>query len=223
MSKKIEKHFPSQVHRGQKKGSPVIKDLFLYNKKLDALLYAYLQERSVPVEVGIDQNGKRINQTRVWKSELPIQKKICQSIRISSTKTYRNRLQALQNYGYLKQTDEYFVLLNPQKTYLPIPLETLKFLIDATNSEVIKVYIYLGQGHRMAIQQHRKYIFTKKQLINAISIHEEKGKESKSQYEVLDNILICLKNNGLIDYEDFQSGKVTRMRLIDFNLNYTKR
>lgn len=218
-----EKDFPSEIHRGQLKNSDKVKNLFLYNKNLDALLYAYFQEKSVPVEIGIDQNGKKINQTRVWKSQLPTQSDICKIVRLGTDRTYRNKLAKLKEFGYVEDKGQYFLLKNPQTAYLPLPLETVKFLVDTYNSQTIKVYIYLGQGNNLANREHRKYIFTKKELINAISIKDQSKKDNgMSQYQKIDNILDNLTNNELIKTEVVTSGKVKRLRLVQFNTTFKK-
>lgn len=216
---KIQKHFPGQVHRGKDIAKSELNKLFLYNKKIDALLYAYLQDLSVPVEVGKDEvTGKKINQTRVWKQVLPKQEQICKKVRIGSRVTLRTRLNTLIENGFVKEYDEYYLLLNPEKQFFPIPLETLKFLIDACSSDTIKIYIYLGQGYQMKKKQGRKYIFTKEQLIEAIGIPKTKGR----QYEKIDNILDCLINNELIKVEVVPNGKVRRLKVSEFNYHYKK-
>lgn len=218
-----EKDFPSEIHRGQPKSSEKVKNLFLYNKSLDALLYAYFQEKSVPVEIGVDQNGKKINQTRVWKSQLPTQNDICKIVRLGTDRTYRNKLAKLKQFGYIEDKGQYFVLNNPQTAYLPLPLDTVKFLVDTYNSQTIKVYIYLGQGDNLAKKEYRKYIFTKKELINSISIKDQSKKDNgMSQYQKIDNILDSLTNNELIKIEVVASGKVKRLRLVEFNTTFKK-
>lgn len=214
----IEKHFPGQVHRGKDVVKSELNKLFLYNKKIDALLYAFLQDLSVPVEVGKDENGKKIIQTRVWKQELPKQQDICKKVRIGSRVTLRSRLNLLIENGFVQDYEQYYLLLNPEKQFFPCPLETLKFLIDACSSDTIKIYIYLGQGYQMKKLEHRKYFFTKDQLIQAIKIPKTQGK----QYQKVDNILDCLRNNGLIETEITSNGKTRRFKLTEFNYHYKK-
>ena len=215
----IQKHFPGQVHRGKDIAKSELNKLFLYNKKVDALLYAFLQDLSVPVQVGKnEQTGKKIMQTRVWKQELPTQEQICKKVRIGSRVTLRSRLNTLIDNGFVEDHEEYYLLLNPERQFFPIPLETLKFLIDACSSDTIKIYIYLGQGYQMKKRESRKYIFTKEQLIQAIKIPKTEGK----QYQKVDNILDCLRNNDLIKTEIVPNGKVRRLRLAQFNYHYKK-
>lgn len=214
----LQKHFPGQVHRGKDIPKSELNKLFLYNKKIDALLYAYLQDLSVPVEVGIDKNGKKIYQTRVWKEELPKQQEICKKVRIGSRVTLRSRLNLLIEYEFLKEYDQYYLLLNPEKQFFRIPLDTLKFLVDACSSDTIKVYIYLGQGYQMKKKENRKYVFTKDELIQTIKISKTEGK----QYEKIDNILDCLINNELIKIGIALDGKIRRLKVEEFNYQYKK-
>ena len=222
MSSKLQKHFPGEVHRGNDISKSELNKLFLYNKKIDALLYAYLQDLSVPVEVETkqDENGKERKeyQTRVWKQQLPKQDQICKKVRIGSRVTLRSRLQLLKDFGFLKEYDQYYVLLNPEKQFFRIPLDTLKFLVDACSSDTIKVYIYSGQGYQMKKKENRKYVFTKDQLIQAIKISKTEGK----QYQKIDNILDCLINNGLIKIGFAIDGKVRRLKIEEFNYDYKK-
>lgn len=210
----VEKHFPAQVHRGNDIPKAELNKLFLYNKKVDALLYAYLQDLSTPVQF----EDERKPQTRVWKDQLPSQEQICKKVRIGSRVTLRTRLKALMDGGFIREEEQYYVLLNPEASFLPIPLETLKFLIDACSSDTIKIYIYLGQGYKMKKAEGGKYIFTKDQLIEAIKIPKTEGK----QYQKIDNILDCLRNNELIKTEVTKNGKVRRLRLVEFNFSYRK-
>lgn len=218
MSDKLQKHFPGQVHRGKDIPKSELNKLFLYNKKIDALLYAYLQDLSVPVEVGVREDGRKIYETRVWKQELPKQDQICKKVRIGSRVTLKSRLNLLKEYNFLEEYDEYYLLLNPEKQFFKIPLDTLKFLIDACSSDTIKIYIYLGQGYQMKKKQNRKYIFTKDELIQAIKIPKTEGK----QYQKIDNILDCLINNGLIKIGTAIDGKVRRLKVEEFNYDYKK-
>lgn len=214
----IEKQFPGQVHRGKDIPKSELNKLFLYNKKIDALLYAYLQDLSVPVEVGVKKDGKKEYQTRVWKEELPKQQEICKKVRIGSRVTLKSRLKLLIDNGFLREQNQYYVLLNPEKQFFKIPLNTLKFLIDACSSDTIKIYIYLGQGYQMKKKEGRKYIFTKDELIQAIKISKTEGK----QYEKIDNILDCLINNDLIKIGIALDGKIRRLKIEEFNYDYKK-
>lgn len=214
----VEKRFPAQIHRGRDISRQDLNKLFLYNKQIDALLYAYLQDMSVPVQVGQEETGKKIYQTRVWKSELPTQQQICKRIRVGSRMTLRNRMKILLSLGYVREQSQYYVLLNPENAFVHIPLQTLAFLIDACSSQAIKVYIYLGQGNKMKEKEGRKYDFTKDELIQAVKISKTGG----GQYSRLDNILNCLINNGLIELKPFFDGKMPKIKLINFSFYYKK-
>lgn len=217
MQKKVlQKHFPAEVHRTNQK--EIVQKLFLYNKKIDALLYAYFQDMSVPVQVGQDLNGKKIYQTRVWKSDLPSDEKVGQICRMSRSSVIRKK-KILKEEGFLEEYDQYWVILNPENSFFPIPLDTVKFFIDTATSNVIKTYIYLGQGDKYTMSKFgRKYQFTKQEIMKAVKI----STTNKSGYQEIDNILNCLSNNGLIKIESFYKGKVPMKRLVQFNSIFIK-
>lgn len=216
IEKDLSKHFPAEVHRSNQK--ELVQKLFLYNKKIDALLYAYYQDMSVPVQVDQDQNGKKRYQTRVWKSDLPSDEKVGQICRMSRSSVIRKK-KILKEEGFLEEHEDYWVILNPQTAFFPIPLDTVKFFIDTATSNVIKAYIYLGQGDKYTREKYcRPYQFTKQEIMKAIKI----STTNKSGYQEIDNILNCLTNNGLIKIESFYKGKIPMKRLVEFNRYFIK-
>lgn len=215
MQKKIlQKHFPAEIHRERTVSMNKVQDLFLYNKKIDALLYAYFQDMSVPIEVG-QENGKKIYQTRVWKSQLPSDEKIGQICRMSRSTVIRKK-KVLKEEGFLEEYDEYWIVKNPEQAFFPVPLNTIKFFLDTASSNVVKTYIYLGQGYKYAASERRKYLFTKEQIMKVIKV----STTNKSGYEQMDNILNCLINNGFIKIQEFYNGRIPMKKLIQFNSDF---
>lgn len=90
----------------------------------------------------------------------------------------------------------YILPFNEKELYRIIPLDTLRFLIDTTNSNVIKIYVYLLYKYNFG--KCKGYEFTQKELLEALKIksHHERDRN------MIKNILICLKNNGLIKYDE---------------------
>lgn len=174
---------------------------FLNNKKIDAELYAFLQSLSYPNEQGM---------TVVYKKDLPTQKEICSIIKVKSPKTYRSHLDYLIEQEYVIDKSEMFILPNKEDIFLMIPLDTLRFLKDTLQEQVIKIYIYLGQRYKFK----SNYEFTAAELASHVGIKLEGNARG---YEVIDNALLCLQKLGLIDYVVFYEGARPKRRLTKFS------
>lgn len=214
----INKQYPATIHRGAsdvelKNKKSDINQLFLYDKNIDALIYTFFLDRSCPVK---NDQGKM--QTRVWKTEIPNQEQIARICRVSKS-TYCRKLKVLKDKGYIVDYEEYYLIKNPESCFIHIPLETVKFFIDACNSNVIKVYIYLAQGDKMAKSEGRPYYnFTRQEIMKVIKLSPT-NKESRI---IMTNILDCLENNGLIKIEDGFRGQKPIKKLVQLNLSYKK-
>lgn len=218
MSKIIKKQYPATIHRGVdkvelKNKKSDINQLFLYNKNIDALIYTYFLDKSRPVK---NQQGEQ--QTRVWKTQLPNQEEIAKVCRISKS-TYCRKLKILKDEGFIVDYEEYYLVKNPENAFIHIPLETIKFFIDSCNSNVIKTYLYLAQGDKLAKKEGKPYYnFTREEIMNVIKLSPT-NKEGRT---TMTNILDCLQNNGLIKIKDGFRGQKPIKQLIEFNLVYKK-
>lgn len=195
MSKEIKKRFPADTS--------LEKDTFLNNKKINGELYGLLKVYSYPDKDKI---------TKVDKNTLPTQTELCKKLKIKSPKTYRTHLSYLIEKGYVQDKGDYYLLPNKESIYFDIPLETNKFLSDCMTEQLIKIYLYLGQRWKYK----PNYSFTSEEIGEHIGIsvvgHER-------QYDKIRNALLCLKNNGLIDYEEYYENQKPRKRLTSFSLN----
>lgn len=124
----IEKRFPANTTLNV--------DTFLNDKKIDGELYSYLQQFSYPDE------EKR---TIIKKEDLPVQREICDAIGVKSPKTYRAHLSYLIQAGLVVEEKDKFILPNQEEIFFMIPLDTLMFINDSLQEQVVKTYIYLGQ------------------------------------------------------------------------------
>ena len=103
---------------------------------------------------------------------------------------------------WLNEDENYFQLIN---------LETLRFLCDVANSDVIKTYAYLLNKSFY----FEGYTFTKKELLDAI------GYSSKDKgQQLMDDILLALSKFGLIKFEscyerNYDGNPVPKMRLLE--------
>ena len=195
------------------------------DKKVNDNIYGYLQSISY-----LNKDGERF----IYKSDVSPTKieryfKNCEGIEISLSTIKRNLTlfkskkvgllvegKTMDNYN--KEVEVYFLPMIEDEPYKLIPLETLKYLVDTSNGNVIKTYVYLLNKYGWKSD----YEFTKRELIENIGFNPQstsKGK-GKVNYEMMDNILLCLKNNGLIEYVEYygttDNGKPTPKHKLTF-------
>ena len=140
---------------------------------------------------------------------------MCEALGIKSPKTYRTHLNYLIDNGYVVDREGAYYLPNVEEIYFMIPLETLKFLNDTLKEQVVKVYIYLGQRHKYK----HNYVFTIEEIATHIGITLSNNKRN---YDIINNCLICLKNNALIDFVEFYEEDKPRKRLTGFSFTHKK-
>lgn len=146
--KSIEKRFPANVQIEKNEQGETIAT-FLNDPKIDGSLYAYL------LNISFGQNGRTLINKALLPSLTEIGNIIGQSRYSKTTKNVvkkplcRQTVKAHLNYliekHYLFDQGEYYEILNPENCYCSIPLETLNFLTDTLQLEVIKTYLYLKQ------------------------------------------------------------------------------
>lgn len=175
---------------------------FLNDKKIDGELYAYLQSISYANEN---------KETVVYKNILPSQAEICKILGIKSTTTLRTHINYLIEKNYLIKEKDKYILPNQEEIFFMIPLGTIRFLTDTMTEQVIKTYVYLGQ--RWKYKQN--YVFTIEEISEHIGI---KLNNNSRNYEIINNALDCLCNNGLLDYVNFYENNKPKKRLTKFSL-----
>ena len=195
-NKIIYKHFPADTTLYDEDKT------FLTDKKVDEMLYAFLLENSY----GVD------SQTVVFKKDLPNQTQIAAIIGVGSRNTVRTHLNYLIKEQYIfEDKDRYIINKNKEKMYFKMEVDTIRFLNNTVKEPVYKAYIYLGQRWNYKGSQ---YEFTLEELGGHIA---KKPNNNSTTYKELNDILLCLKNNGLIDYCSYYDGKMKKMRLTNFN------
>ena len=195
------------------------------DKKVNDNIYGYLQSISY-----LNKDGERF----IYKSDVSPTKieryfKSCEGMEISLSTVKRNLTlfkskkvgllvegKTMDNYN--REVDVYFLPMIEDEPYKLIPLETLKYLVDTSNGNVIKTYVYLLNKYGWK----KDYTFTKGELIEGIGYNpNSRNKDGRYvSYEMMDNILLCLVNNGLLDYVEFydtnNEGKPTPKHKITF-------
>lgn len=184
---------------------------FLNDKKVNGELYALFQSLS-----SYDIIDKTENKylTYVEKDKIPKQSDMCSILGIKSPKTLRNHLNYLIEQGYIEDREEKYVLPEMEDIYFLIPLKTIRYLKDNCKDHVFKIYIYLGQRYKWAIEKGVVYDFTLEELGNHIGL---KIKNNSRGYEIINNALALLSNSGLIEYIGYFDGQMQKKKLIKFS------
>lgn len=127
--------------------------------------------------------------------------------------TIATHFKYLLSQGYLQETEDKtgYYILNPDKYYFNIPLDTLKYLINNTNNFVIKVYIYLGTCWNINPQH---YEFTLKELCEHLGLNYKNYCS-----RIRDNLDLLLKL-GLIDINTIYKNNLPYLILSNFTVNY---
>lgn len=188
---------------------------FMDNKNFNDLIYAYLQAVSYR-----DPNKK---DRYVWKRDF-IKKDVAKTLKINF-RTFQRRFNYLVENGYVIVKDEIYELPKISEYNFYIPLDTLKYLIDTTNEDVIRMYVYLGQLKKC---MGKEAYFTKSKLLVLMGYKTTasdgvKASTNKRDWERINNILDMLEDKlKLIEckkvYEPYKNGTTEK---IYYNL-YTK-
>ncbi len=181
---------------------------FMDNKNFNDLIYAYLQA------VSYREPSKK--DRYVWKRDF-IKKDVAKTLKINF-RTFQRRFDYLVENGYVIIKDEIYELPKISEYNFYIPLDTLKYLIDTTNEDVIRMYVYLGQLKKC---MGKESYFTKSKLLILMGYKTTapdgvKASTNKRDWERINNILDMLENKlELIEckkvYEPYKNGTVEKI------------
>lgn len=156
-------------------------EVFLHDKKVSDLVYGKMQVESKFIGKGEPRmlETKKINKKK-WAEELGI-----------SRPTLDTKIKYLKKVKLIVDKGEHLELPEFGKRYFLIPDDTLRFLVNTTNGDVIKVYSHLGALWAMKGYEAG---FTQNQLLEMLGY----SKTSAASHKKIRDILDCLENNGLI-------------------------
>lgn len=204
-----------------------VKKEFLGDKKMNDIIYGFLQTNSY-----LTDNKKRY----CWKSEVTAGK-IINYFKEQETespvaeRTIRNLLKLFISINLLEEGElegkKVYFLPDITSDYVVIKTDTLRFLVNTANTNVIKVYAQLKKMWECHIKyKHKeKYRFSKADILTAI------GYKTTTSYsencKMIEDILQCLQNNELIEIHKegivTSSGQVTEYYELDsVNNDYKK-
>lgn len=119
-----------------------------------------------------------------------------------------------------KEKVKAYILPQDYKTFQFVPLETMQFLVNTTNRNVINIYGYLLNKSKYK----ENYTFTLKELVvNALGYNAEtSGIEQKAR-----DCITCLELFGLIEYKEIHelntdNKPVPKKMLLKVNTEYKK-
>ena len=118
----------------------------------------------------------------------------------------------IDKYG--REVDVIFLKSDFEKFQL-IPYETLRFLMNSTNGVVIKLYVYLLNKHLWKQKTNDKYVFTKKELGGVLGYSDNSNTNT-----MLSDIMLNLKNNGLIDWVEYHEMNKDGKPMMKHKLTY---
>ena len=163
------------------------------NKKYYDILYSYLQtiseEDKDPAKMKGNQYPRFVNKSDVNFS------KIGQKLGLSR-QTVSTKFKNLIELGLVGERDSnsYQLFLLPDNSATLIPYDTLQVLVDALNENAISVYAHLI--HQWFAHQQEPFQIT----IDALKTQVGISKATRSNNDVITNILFVLQKIGLIKY-----------------------
>lgn len=153
---------------------------------MDGELYSYLLTLSKGIK---DKTGKGI--TYIDNKDFPPATKIASKLN-KCRQTIATHLKYLEEKGYIKEDkiNHRWVILNPERFFYTIPIDTLQYILDTMTRDVIKIYVYLGTQYNYK----PNYEFTNKELCAHLGLNYTKNSTKIS------NIIDILQKSGLIDF-----------------------
>ena len=169
---------------------------FMKDKMISDLLYSMLQSYS---NWNKEENHRYIPKKIIKKS------KWAKALGISRP-TLDKRIGKLLEKEYLIDKEDYYILPNKGEYYFLVPVETLNYLINTANHNVIKIYCHLGLLYKF---YGDKAYYTQSKLLEVIGY----DKTDKNNHKTIKHILTSLKLNGLLVSTSENEGIITKERI----------
>lgn len=200
-----------------------LKEDFMMTKTVSARIYGYLQCKSYLTEdkrryvLMTDCTPTTIQRGMLEKNGDMNPQSISLGTIKSGISLFKKSELIVQGEVMIKGSKKKCYYLPEERSHFQlIELDTLRYLVNTSNSEVIKVYAYLLNKS----QNFVNYSFTGKELAIAIG-YDYKQKNTKNKIK---DIILFLENNGLLVKSNYyekvgQNGSlpVPRMRIVEVN------
>lgn len=169
---------------------------FVQDKKMKDKIYGFLQTHSYLTEDRVRY---------CWKGEMTAPKIVaamnCDDVTVDIVKrTIRLFLSADLIKESTYQKKKIYILNDLQKgDFIYIKTNVLQFLTDTSSMNTIKIYSFLKKKYQQHIDLKftEDYRFSKAKLLEVIGYSDN----NSNNYEMINNILVNLENNGLIEFE----------------------
>jgi hypothetical protein len=184
-------------------------DVFMKDKKTHDKIYSFLQVNSYLTE----DKRRIVYKDKITPTEIyyNVRKEIGKNKKNEikydiSLQTVRNTLDLYERLNLIQSSSaidihnknvKVYVLSQDFNYYQYIPLETLRYLVDTANENVIKVYAYLLNKYEWKSQEQQYYTFTLSELCKTIGYAV-----TSDNTKTMRNILKSLSNNALISYTE---------------------
>ena len=178
---------------------------FMKDKMISDLLYSMLQSYS---NWNKEENHRYIPKKIIKKS------KWAKALGISRP-TLDKRIGKLLEKEYLIDKEDYYILPNKGEYYFLVPVETLNYLINTANHNVLKIYCHLGLLYKF---YGDKAYYTQSKLLEVIGY----DKTDKNNHKTIKHILTSLKLNGLLVSTSENEGIITKERILAVNSTIRK-
>lgn len=181
-------------------------DGIMNDKKFNDLVYSYLQ--------CISDRRQGEHDRYLFKSRLN-KSRAAKNLRMN-LRTFYRKFDHLVDKGYIVETEDTYELPKISEYNFYIPYETLQFLVDVSNEDVISVYSYLGQLQESLRKEKGEKktspYFTISRLLIIMNYKIKNGKDKDGNqlwapskhtrdWERMNNIISSLVNHGLLSYK----------------------
>lgn len=178
-----------------------MEDKFMKNKKVNDILYGYLQSIS-----HLDENDRRFVYIDEKIRFANIERELDNGMkRVTLSRNFK----FLEDTGFIEKgrtkdiynkiVEVYFLPYDEKSLYQMINIETLNYLVKGTNANVIKVYAYLLNKYNWKSKDDTKYVFTKKEILKKLG-SSTTNQRDYDKVNIIIDVLIKLK---LIEIEKF--------------------
>ena len=157
-------------------------EVFIKDKKVSDLVYGKFQIESKFTEKGEARIMERVKLNKSqWAKDLGL-----------SRPTLDTKIKYLKKVKLIVDKGDYFEIPEFGKTYFLIPDETLRFLVNTGNADVIKIYSHLGALWAL---NKTEASFTQRQLLTTLGY----APNNADNHKKVEDILCSLVNNGSVE------------------------
>lgn len=183
------------------------------NYKTDDLVYGFMRSLSTARPTGEKtEKGKQEYEEYLLKKKFSKNKKIIANICGITPRAIDKRIEKLKSRGLIQEKtittmikkvetdmDCYVFPVDLEAKFQFLDKDVVEYLVNTRNSQSIRVFIYLFNKYLWKKETKEKYIFTLRELKEALGYAES----TKTADTMIRNILASFKSEGILKYEKF--------------------